>query len=60
MHAGWIDEPARMDFFSPKNKAPKIKLVLGTSPQHVLLLPGLYVGEGQQPKLKLLGSRSAI
>ena len=57
-----MDQSTHMDgfFFSLKNRVVKFKLVLGSSPQHVLLLPGLYAGEGQLPKLKLPESRSAI
>lgn len=56
-----MDRSTHMDgFFSPKNRVAKYKIFLGSSPQHVLLLPVLYVGEGQLPRLKLPESGSAI
>lgn len=57
-----MDRSAQVDghFPLPQIRVAKFKLVLGSSPQHVLLLPGLYVGEGQLPKLKLPESRLAI
>lgn len=60
MPDGSIDPRGWIFFFPRKNKVTQFKLVLGCNPQHVLLLPGLYVGEGQLPKLKPPASRSAI